>query len=134
MTSDFPLWIVNLLFLHQLCTSPSMRFSASHTLHRLRGLCRIVLCRLPPTTFPFSRAIFPFMHINSHKVTCGNSGPVRVKRGMSLRNDIIMLNLIYGKWRKEKKFSRKACARVCRAFFGANLSEQSICRSICYCK
>ena len=31
MTSDFPLWIVNLLFLHQLCTSPSMRFSASHT-------------------------------------------------------------------------------------------------------
>ena len=66
---------------------------------------------------------------------------MRVKGGMSLRNgmwhglrnDIIMQNLIYGKWRKEKKFNRKACARLCRAFFGANLSEQSICRSICYC-
>ena len=66
---------------------------------------------------------------------------MRVKGGMSLqngmwhglRNDIIMQNLIYGKWRKEKKFNRKACARLCRAFFGANLSEQSIYRSIYYC-
>ena len=82
-----------------------------------------------------------FMHVNAHKVTCGNSGPVRVKGGMSLRNgmwhglrnDMIMRNLIYGKWRKEKTFNRKACARLCRAFFGANLGEQSICRSICYC-
>ena len=81
------------------------------------------------------------MHINAHKVTCGNSGPVRVKGGMrlrnsmwhGLRNDIIMRNLIYGKWRKEKKFNRKAYGRVSRAFFGANLSEHSICRSICYC-
>ena len=40
------------------------------------------------------------MHVNAHKVTCGNSGPVRVKGGMSLRNgmwhglrnDIIMEN------------------------------------------
>ena len=50
------------------------------------------------------------MHVNAHKVRCGNSGPVRVKGGMSLwngmwhglRNDLIMRNLIYEKWRKEK--------------------------------
>ena len=35
--------------------------------------------------------------------------------------------LIYGKWRKEKTFSRKTCARPWRPFFGANLSKQSIC-------
>ena len=59
------------------------------------------------------------MHVNAHKVTCGNSGPVRVKGGMSLRNgmwhglrnDIIMRNLIYGKWCKEKiqQESLRAC-------------------------
>ena len=44
-----------------------------------------------------------------------------------------MWNLIYGKWCKEKKFNREACARVCRPLFGANLGEQSNCLSICYC-
>ena len=50
------------------------------------------------------------MHVNAHKVTCGNSGPVKVKGGMSLRNgmwhglrnDIIMRNLIYGNGAKIK--------------------------------
>ena len=64
-----------------------------------------------------------------------------VKGGMSLRNDmwhglrndIIMRNLIYGNGAK-KKNSKGRHARVSAApFFGANLSEQSICRSICYC-
>ena len=66
---------------------------------------------------------------------------VTVKTGMSLRNgmchglrnDIIMWNVIYGKWREEKTFNRKACAPLCHAIFGANLSEQSICWSIYYC-
>ena len=37
------------------------------------------------------------------------------------------------KMAQRKKFNRKACARFCRAIFGANLSEQSICWSIYYC-
>ena len=71
----------------------------------------------------------------------GDFKTVRLKGGMSLRNvmlhglrnDIIMQNLIYGKWRKEKTLYWKACAHLCRPFCGANLSEQSICRSIYYC-
>ena len=55
------------------------------------------------------------MHVNAHKVTCGNSGPVRVKGGMSLRNgmwhglrnDIIMRNLIYGNGAKKKHATGK---------------------------
>ena len=70
----------------------------------------------------------------------GDFKTVRLKDEMSLRNgmwhglrnDIIMRNLIYGKWRKEKTFYRKACARLCRPVFGANLTEQWICRSVYY--
>ena len=64
---------------------------------------------------------------------------VRVKGGMNLRNgmwhglrnDIIMRNLIYGKWREEKNSTGKY-ARLCRVIFGANLSDQSIFWSIYY--
>ena len=49
---------------------------------------------------------------------------VTVKDGISLRNDIIMRNLIYGKWRKEKNSSGKY-ARVSVAPFLAP-SERAI--------
>ena len=46
-------------------------------------------------------------------------GMTRLRDGMrhGFRTDVIMRNLIYGKWRKEKSLNRKACARLCRAFF-----------------
>ena len=34
-----------------------------------------------------------------------------------LRNDIIMRNVKYGKWRKEINQTEKTCARLYRAFF-----------------
>ena len=37
------------------------------------------------------------------------------------------------KMAQRNKLNRKACARLCRAFFGANLKEHSLCRSIYYC-
>ena len=51
------------------------------------------------------------------------NGEGKGRNGMShgLPNDIIMRNLT----------GKHAC--VCRAFFGANLREQSLCRSIYYC-
>ena len=78
----------------------------------------------------------------SRKIGLVSSGliTVRVKGGMilwngmwhGLQNDIIMWNLICGKWRKEKNSTGKY-ARVSGAlFFCANSSEQSICWSI-YC-
>ena len=50
-----------------------------------------------------------------------------------LRNDIIMWNLICGKWRKEKNSTGKYVRVSAALFFCANSSEQSICWSI-YCK
>ena len=66
---------------------------------------------------------------------------VRVKGGMilwngmwhGLRNDIIMWNLICGKWRKEKNSTGKYVRVSAALCFCANSSEQSICWSI-YCK
>ena len=62
------------------------------------------------------------------------NGAMRLPNGMwhGLPNDTIMWNLSYGKWRKKINLTGKhACP--CRAFFGANLKEQSLCRSIYYC-
>ena len=63
---------------------------------------------------------------------------VRLKGGMSLRNDtwhglrndIIMRNVKYGKWRREINQTKKDVRVFAAPFFGANLSEQLFCWSI----
>ena len=49
-----------------------------------------------------------------------------------LRNDIIMRNVKYGKWRKEINYTEKHARVFVAPIFGANLIEQPLCRSIYY--
>ena len=58
-----------------------------------------------------------------------------LRNGMwhGLRNDIIMRNVKYGKWRKEINITEKHVRVFAAPFLGANLSEQLLCWSIYYC-